>query len=257
MRVGKKANIQGQRFGKLIGIEETDKRDDSGSVIWRMKCDCGNEHHISVRGLRYRKTRSCGRCPSVRYEKHGLITQGVFSDGSYFIIDSDDFNKVKVHSWSRSGNGYIHSMINGKHVCLHRHIIKINQPGLMVDHINRNKWDNRKENLRITDGVGNGLNKKLDKSGKTSIYRGVCWDKSRSKWRAEIAVGRKYSLGRFEHEETAAMAYNHAVYLLAADYVEYNDVPEAPPHIKKSVYDKCSRHFDKVVVSISRHKKSA
>jgi len=250
-----KANIKGQRFGKLLAIEETSGRDDSGSIIWKMKCDCGNEHYISVRGLRYRQTKSCGRCTSVKYRTIGKITRGIYSDGTYFLFDTEDLDRVKKHYWSRSGNGYIHSSINGKYTCLHRFILReAKQPDLLIDHINRNRWDNRKENLRLIDTVGNSLNKTIDKTGRTSIYRGVCWDKARNKWRAEIAVGRKYNLGRFSSEEEAAMAYNHAVYLLASEFVDYNDVPEAPRWIKDSVYEKCSRHFDKAAVSILEDK---
>lgn len=240
---GIKVDIAGQRFGKLVGIMPTDGRDDSGSIIWKMKCDCGNDHFISVRLLRYRGTKTCGKCPLVRYETKGDVTFGWFVDGSKFTIDSKDYKKVSKHSWSRSGNGYIHSFIKGKYVYLHHFLIGVTAPGVYVDHINRDKWDNRRKNLRTTNGTGNGLNKHISKGGKTSKYRGVCWDKSKNKWRAGIAVGKRFYLGRFDVEEDAAMVYNYAANLLAPGYIEPNDVPEAPPHIKKYVYEKCKDYL--------------
>ena len=234
----------------MVGIRPTKGRDDSGSIIWEMKCDCGNNHFISVRNLRYRGTKTCGRCPTVEYENNGDITFGKFNDGSKFIIDTEDYKRVSEHSWCRSGNGYIHSSIEGEHIGLHRFIIKVAESYEYIDHINRNKWDNTKKNLRITNGTGNGLNRNINKEGKTSKYRGVCFDKNRNKWRAEISVGKKFNLGRFNSEEDAAKAYNYAAYLLAPEYIDFNNVPEAPTHIKRYVYEKCKDYQtgEKIVI---------
>lgn len=248
--VGKKLNIRGQRFGNLVAIEPTEKRDDSGSIVWKMRCDCGNEHFISVRNIKYRGTKSCGACPTIKYEIHENVTFGLLNDGTKFIIDTDDYLTVSNHSWCRSGNGYMHSRINGKYICLHRLIMKVDKPKVIIDHINRDKDDNRKENLRITNGTGNGLNKYINKSGRTSKYRGVCWDKSRNKWQSEISVGHKICLGRFNLEKEAASAYNYSAYLLAPQYIDFNDVPEAPKHIKDFVYNKCSAFLTKNGIAV-------
>ncbi|MCQ2355112.1 MAG: hypothetical protein MJ102_08475 [Clostridia bacterium] len=53
-------DISGQRFGKLIVIEPTDKRADGGSVVWKCHCDCGNDTEVSCNRLRKGKVRSCG-----------------------------------------------------------------------------------------------------------------------------------------------------------------------------------------------------
>ena len=57
-----KINLLNQRFGKLIVIEETTKRDASGSVIWKCQCDCGNITETSTARLRNKNkpTKSCG-----------------------------------------------------------------------------------------------------------------------------------------------------------------------------------------------------
>lgn len=53
-------DIRGERFGKLVASEPTDKRADSGSVVWKCHCDCGNDTEVSLNRLRKGKVRSCG-----------------------------------------------------------------------------------------------------------------------------------------------------------------------------------------------------
>lgn len=52
-------DLRNQRFGKLVAIEPTEER-RYGSVVWRCKCDCGNEKLASVRTLVAGGTKSCG-----------------------------------------------------------------------------------------------------------------------------------------------------------------------------------------------------
>lgn len=58
--MGKKINLKGQRFGRLIVLEETSKRDIGGNVIWKCLCDCGNVTYTSAQNLRRGYTKSCG-----------------------------------------------------------------------------------------------------------------------------------------------------------------------------------------------------
>lgn len=59
----RREDITGQRFGKLVAIEPTDKRVSSGSgssVIWKCHCDCGNDCEVDVHSLKRGNTASCG-----------------------------------------------------------------------------------------------------------------------------------------------------------------------------------------------------
>jgi hypothetical protein len=60
----------GQRFGRLIAIEQAG-RDNAGRVMWRCKCDCGNEKSISSLSLVTGNTLSCGCYFKDRVTKHG------------------------------------------------------------------------------------------------------------------------------------------------------------------------------------------
>ncbi|MBQ8577036.1 MAG: hypothetical protein IJ449_03585 [Clostridia bacterium] len=53
-------NITGERFGSLVALSPTDRRDSCGSIVWKCQCDCGNTAFHSVSVLRHGHVRSCG-----------------------------------------------------------------------------------------------------------------------------------------------------------------------------------------------------
>jgi hypothetical protein len=78
---------------------------------------------------------------------------------------------------------------------------------LVVDHINDNKLDNRLENLQI---VTHRFNVYKTQGKYSSQYKGVSWDNSMKKWRAEIIINNKNNfLGRFNNEEEAHQVYQN------------------------------------------------
>lgn len=83
--------------------------------------------------------------------------------------------------------------------------------GMDTDHINCDKLDNRKENLRSVTRSQNNANMPKIAKKCSSRFKGVCWHKQRGKWKAEIKLnGVKKHLGVFLTEEEAAEAYNKA-----------------------------------------------
>ena len=69
-----KYDLLGQRFGRLTAIEEAGK-DKHGSILWRCKCDCGNECVVVGYSLRRGDSKSCGclqrELARQRHETHG------------------------------------------------------------------------------------------------------------------------------------------------------------------------------------------
>ena len=89
---------------------------------------------------------------------------------------------------------------------MHRFVMDYYDKDMVVDHINRNKLDNRKANLRTSTRRENTINKSVQ-SNNTSNIPGVSWRKDRNKWRAYITVnGKQISLGMFKDKEEAVKA---------------------------------------------------
>lgn len=96
-------------------------------------------------------------------------------------------------------------------------------PDRDVDHINRNKSDNRWANLRLATRSQNSANVSIAQRRNTSGYLGVTFDKSRDKWRAQIRIkGRKVNLGRFACPIEAAKAHDAAAWREFGEFAELN-----------------------------------
>lgn len=54
------SDISGQRYGRLVALYPSKRYDKSGSVVWRCRCDCGNEVDIPYNSLVYCNQKSCG-----------------------------------------------------------------------------------------------------------------------------------------------------------------------------------------------------
>lgn len=98
-------------------------------------------------------------------------------------------------------DGYRVIAINKKQYLIHRVIWKWmtgKEPAQMIDHKDGNPSNNQWDNLRQALQCQNTHNA-LQKSNNTSGIKGVCWDKSRSKWFAKIRTpGKIHNLGRFD-----------------------------------------------------------
>lgn len=123
-----------------------------------------------------------------------------FPDG--VLLDDADREAFGIYRWSISGNGYVqrhHVIAPGKYtkIRLHREITGFPE-GVLIDHINGNKLDNRRANLRAVDDQGNAQNQRLTLKN-SSGYRGVSWRAEARKWYAYATIDRKMiSLGFFD-----------------------------------------------------------
>jgi len=66
-----KKDLTGQKFGRLTVIEDAG-RSKNNTVLWRCKCDCGNEKIILSTSLRNGDSQSCSCLQIERSSKHGL-----------------------------------------------------------------------------------------------------------------------------------------------------------------------------------------
>jgi len=120
-------------------------------------------------------------------------------------------------------DGYIQIQIDYELHLVHRLMIFVQcgeYPEHEVDHINRNRSDNRLVNLRCADRKQNSENKSM-LSNNTSGYRGVCWDPVREKWKVQIKHNKVNKfVGRYDSIEDANVAAINARNLIFTHNVE-------------------------------------
>lgn len=200
----KRKDLTGQKFGRLIVIRPApDKINKSGtrSTAWYCNCDCGNKDVIvRTSGLTSGDTKSCGcwnnesrklNCQKFKkYNTYDLSNKygiGYMTNGNQFYFDLEDYEKIKDYCWSETTKGYV--TCASEKILLHRLIMEFPE-GYDIDHINHNKKDNRKNNLRICSHQNNARNSMISKNN-TSGITGVYWSKISNKWYAYIMVDRK------------------------------------------------------------------
>lgn len=87
-----------------------------------------------------------------------VLTNGKDETQGIAVVDVADLKRVKEHRWTLNGNGYVRTFIGTTPMYLHRFICDYDG-NLTVDHINRDKLDNRRSNLRVVSQTVNNLNK--------------------------------------------------------------------------------------------------
>ena len=173
--------------------------------------------------------------------KYIQLTQGKRS-----IVDDDDYERLNKYNWSYTNHGYAQrrKIIDGKSsiIHMHREIMGLTfNDGKFVDHINGDRLDNRKENLRLCTRTENNHNMKIGKHNKSG-FKGVFHRTVKKKylgrdgtrktyhhWCAKIMINRKaILLGTFPYTEEgkiqAAKAYNEAARKYYGEFAYINDI---------------------------------
>lgn len=150
------------------------------------------------------------------------------------IIDKEDFKKIINYTWYLDKDGYAIGCTrrdkNGKQKNFKMHRIILNcltKEDIIIDHINRNKLDNRKENLRICTQIQNSRNKEVNYNKESSIYKGIYKNKNKqyNSWIVRIGYnGKQLTLGSYLSEIAAANCYNYYAKLFYKDFASLNDV---------------------------------
>jgi hypothetical protein len=150
--------------------------------------------------------------------------------GRFALIDHDDFAVQSGWVWHLNLRGYAARLKGRKIIYLHRTIMG-DIKGVAYDHINRNKLDCRRSNLRLADKHQNAGNANIRNQirPKTSKFKGVCFDSGKHRWLAQGRNrGRMVFLGRFKDETLAAMAYDDWASKHFGIFASHNQVSQRP-----------------------------
>lgn len=157
-------------------------------------------------------------------KKIELSKQGKLKGKFFAIVDNADFEWVNSYRWSYHAQGYATGRVKKEHILMHRFIVKT-PTNLETDHINGNKLDNRRSNLRTATHAENNMYKKKQKNN-TSGYKGVSWHKTLKYWTGYIRHNQKrILLGYFKTKEDAARSYNKAAKELFGKFALLNEIP--------------------------------
>jgi hypothetical protein len=149
------------------------------------------------------------------------------SQGKFTIVDDEDFEYLNQWKWyyreSVRGSNLGYAIRSTDKKRMHR-IINKTPKGMYTDHINRNKLDNRKENLRTCTYSQNNCNKEI-RSDNTSGFKGVIWLKRRSRWIVRLCKsGKCINGGSFKDKNEAAKRYNSLAIALFGKFAKLNQV---------------------------------
>lgn len=212
-------DLIGKKFNHLLVIEEAPSYvSPKGVRQSRVKClcDCGKEYVTYASMVRKGKKISCG-CEwkknaiksTKKYNEYEVQEDYVImytSKGEMFLVDLEDFWKVREKCWCIDGRGYVVS--NG--IRLSRFVMNCKDDKLFVDHRNHDTTNNMKYNLRIATEYQNQMNVNIHNDN-TSGVSGVHWNKKKKRWMARISVnGKRIYLGCYSDKSEAVKARKEA-----------------------------------------------
>lgn len=175
---------------------------------------------LAVRAKRMKAHAARGDLNTLTFKLVGL------GNRKFALVDNKDFPLIQQSIWRESSNGY--AIRDQRPRRMHRQIMEraLGRPlraEETVDHINRNKLDNRRTNLRIASKQQNCFNQR-PRLG-TSKFKGVYWSNQKQRWVASInPSGKRVHCGSSESEIEAAYLYDQFALQLFGEFAVLNVV---------------------------------
>lgn len=149
------------------------------------------------------------------------LTQGKFA-----IVDDADYERLSKWKWRADFKGYavrerrLRDGVGGRTIRMHREIMEPAE-GLQVEHINGDKADNRRENLRVCTRAENARNRRKNVNNTTG-FKGVRRHSRQNGPRLWVAQVDLVYLGCYATAEEAARAYDEAALKLHGEFAQLN-----------------------------------
>jgi hypothetical protein len=163
----------------------------------------------------------------------GDVKQIPVGNGFYAYVDAADYEWLSRWAW-HLGSGYAIRHEGTRRIYMHRQIMEP-PPGMMVDHINHNKLDNTRPNLRPCT-LGENARNRTKNTGATSRFKGVHYCTSKDTWRVQLwFMGKGIWAGSFRDEVEAARAYDLVAVRHFGEFAHVNFPDEWPPERRAAV----------------------
>ena len=141
--------------------------------------------------------------------------------GMSVTVDDDQYDWLNQWKWTHHSRGYAYRVVNKKTVLMHR-LITDARSGELVDHIDLDKSNNQRSNLRLCTFSDNMCNR-VKPITSTNEYKGISYKRELEKWTARIHKdGKEYHLGVFSTAMDAAIAYDKAAIEMHGSFARTN-----------------------------------
>lgn len=168
--MGKLVDLKGQKFGRLTVIRQAGFN-SYGNALWLCKCSCGNSAIAASNELRRGAKKSCGclatknlqELRKAKFKPNAFFVEGktvyvrLNNCNDVMLCDLEVWSRLKYHSWNKDNLGYARSGDSKKKYRFHSLVMKCG-PNEVIDHINRDRLDNRRSNLRAVNHSQNAFN---------------------------------------------------------------------------------------------------
>lgn len=194
-------DLTNKTFGRWTVIEFDKDRSTSKKKYWKCQCGCELKTIRSVvdYNLKDGRSQSCGcynkeqlikaskgRVSVNTYDLIGSYGIGYTEKGDEFLFDLEDYELIKNYKWNinKSRTNCVQANVNHTTIKMHRLVLNV-KSGEIIDHINRDETDNRKENLRLCSHSENMRNRHIN-STNTTGHKGVHESKGRNRYEAYV-----------------------------------------------------------------------
>jgi hypothetical protein len=141
--------------------------------------------------------------------------------GENILVSDEDYPLLSRHNWSVNSGGYVRASIGNIDTFMHK-LVQPVKPSYVIDHINRDKLDNRKENLRAIHRLQNDFNQGKPKNN-TSGYLGVSYREDRGNYYAMISIENKpFHIASGLSKENAAKLRDYIAWRVRGDLAVLN-----------------------------------
>lgn len=153
---------------------------------------------------------------------------GKYGNGKYTLVDDEDYGFLNKFRWSyEPRNSYARCSIGTKTIYLHQLVRPVDKASI-VDHINRDTLDNRKENLRscsVKENQWNVGTRKDNKSGYKGVVKRTKKPGRPESWIAQMKHnGEQIWIGEYRTKNEAAEAYNKKAKALRGKFAFLNQI---------------------------------